>query len=152
MNGRWYAVHMRKEPWVMIVEEMIDPSLEEMQEAVKGESPRGMIESVPNKLGWELYCHEEGMMWGLPRNTLFATMVGWDDMDSVFWMDMFPVLGTIILKDNYALRTWKDGELYDELVKIAAYGKTQCKVCGSGMDAHEDESMTCRYCSKEEEE
>tara|TARA_A100001201_G_scaffold1164_1_gene3038 strand:- start:626 stop:1129 length:504 start_codon:yes stop_codon:yes gene_type:complete len=146
----WYAVHMREPPYVKIIEEMVNPSLEELQEAVKGSSPRGMIERVPNKVGFEVYCHEEGLMWQLPQNNLFGSMVGWRNMDTIFHMTMFPNLGTIVIKDNDALRKWDSGILYNDLVRIAKWGKTQCKVCGSGRDAEEIENEhlhnNCKVC------
>ena len=114
----WYAVHAEDETDGNVIEKLVNPSLEDLQQAVKGTSPRGYIERVPNKVGFEMFCHEEGLIWQLPQNTVFGSLIGWDNMDSVFNMSMFPNLGTILIKDNKALRNWMGGSLYRDLENL----------------------------------
>lgn len=114
----WYAVHTEDETDANVIEKLVDPSLEDLQQAVKGTSPRGYIERVPNKVGFEMFCHEEGLIWQLPQNTVFGSLIGWDNMDSVFNMSMFPNLGTMLIKDNKALRNWMGGSLYRDLENL----------------------------------
>ena len=114
----WYADHTEDETDANVIEKLVDPSLEDLQQAVKGTSPRGYIERVPNKVGFEMFCHEEGLIWQLPQNTVFGSLIGWDNMDSVFNMSMFPNLGTMLIKDNKALRNWMGGSLYRDLENL----------------------------------
>ena len=116
----WYAVHIDDETDANVIEKLVDPSLEDFQRAVKGTSPQGYIERVPNKVGFEMFCHEEGLIWQLPQNTAFGSLVGWDNMDSVFYMGSFPNLGTMIIKDNKALRDWMGGSLYRDLENLSS--------------------------------
>lgn len=116
----WYAVHIEDETDANVIEKMVDPSLEDLQQAVKGTSPKGYIERVPNKVGFEMFCHEEGLIWQLPQNTVFGSLIGWDNMDSVFHMSMFPNLGTMVIKDNKALRNWMGGSLYRDLENLSS--------------------------------
>lgn len=116
----WYAVHIEDETDGNVIEKLVDPSLEDFQQAVKGTSPKGYIERVPNKVGFEMFCHEEGLIWQLPQNTVFGSLIGWDNMDSVFNMSMFPNLGTMVIKDNKALRNWMGGSLYRDLENLSS--------------------------------
>ena len=114
----WYAVHAEDETDGNVIEKLVNPSLEDLQQAVKGTSPSGYIERVPNTVGFEMFCHEEGLIWQLPQNTVFGSLIGWDNMDSVFNISMFPNLGTILIKDNKALRNWMGGSLYRDLENL----------------------------------
>ncbi|MGB0165148.1 MAG: hypothetical protein ACPF9I_07040 [Candidatus Thalassarchaeaceae archaeon] len=116
----WYAVHAEDETDGNVIEKLVNPSLEDLQQAVKGTSPKGYIERVPNKVGFEMFCHEEGLIWQLPQNTVFGSLIGWDNMDSVFNMSMFPNLGTMVIKDNKALRNWMGGSLYRDLENLSS--------------------------------
>ena len=116
----WYAVHAEVENDTNVIEKLVDPSLEDFQQAVKGTSPQGYIEKVPNKVGFEMFFHEEGLIWQLPQNTVFGSLIGWDNMDTVFNMSMFPNLGTMVIKDNKALRNWMGGSLYRDLENLSS--------------------------------